>query len=290
MTHSTPDRSSARDPGSPAAACTASTFVAGHFGEWFQGRAGPQGGIVLVTLHCRNVGVRAERQGEGPLALEQRPALLGIDRAAGFLAAAGLPVAGSFRLRPDLPPGSGAGMSTAALVALARAASPSAPVSDDRLAAACLAAEGASDPLWLPAPDALLWAPREARTVRAMPPPPLAEIVGGLWGPPQRTDPADRRFPSVDDLVAAWAAAPDLAGAARIAAESAARTTALRGPAGDPTAALAARLGALGHARAHTGSARALIFAPGAVPEGAEAALRSAGYTHVLRFRTGGRR
>jgi hypothetical protein len=78
-----------------------------------------------------------------------------------------------------------------------------------------------------------------------------------------------------------------LAPLARIASESSARTTALRGPGDDPTAALAARLGALGHARAHTGSARALIFPPGEAPARAEAALRAAGYSGILRFRTG---
>jgi hypothetical protein len=51
---------------------------------------------------------------------------------------------------------------------------------------------------------------------------------------------------------------------------------------------LARELGALGYARAHTGPARALIFAPGKVPGGAGAALQEAGLRDVLRFRTGG--
>lgn len=93
----------------------------------------------------------------------------------------------------------------------------------------------------------------------------------------------------MDDLIGAWAAAPDLREAARLSSLSAERCTTLRGPADDPTPAFAARLGALGWARAHTGSARALIYPPGGVPDGAEAALRAAGYTHVLRFETGRR-
>jgi hypothetical protein len=93
----------------------------------------------------------------------------------------------------------------------------------------------------------------------------------------------------VDDLIAEWARAPGLATVARLASLSAARTTALRGPANEPTPALAARLGAAGWARAHTGTARALIFPPDKVPEGAEEAMRAAGYTDVLRFATGER-
>jgi hypothetical protein len=51
---------------------------------------------------------------------------------------------------------------------------------------------------------------------------------------------------------------------------------------------LARDLGALGHTRAYTGAARALVFAPGTVPEGIEVALSEAGLTGVLRFVTGG--
>jgi hypothetical protein len=79
----------------------------------------------------------------------------------------------------------------------------------------------------------------------------------------------------------------DLAAVAGIATESARRCSALRGPV-DPMAALARDLGALGHTRAYTGTARALIFAPGKVPDGAGAALAEAGLTGVLRFATGG--
>jgi uncharacterized protein involved in propanediol utilization len=127
-----------------------------------------------------------------------------------------------------------------------------------------------------------------------MPAPPESEIIGGLWGAPQRTDPGDEGFADIADLAELWADAAargDLAAIAGIATESARRCTALRGPAyplADPMADLARDLGALGAARAHTGSARALIFAPGKAPDTAEATLREAGLTRVLRFRTGG--
>jgi hypothetical protein len=295
-------------------------FVPGHFGEWLQGRLGPRGPVVLVTLVCPSRGVRATLEAGGAPGIDDPASLIGACRARRFLAALGRGLPGRVRLSPDLPPGGGAGMSTAALVALARLLG----TEETRLAAACLAAEGATDPLMCPAPDAVLWAPRRAAALRGLPRPPAAEIVGGLLGPPERTDPADTRFPDIADLAADWAAAAasatgpcaqardrrggraDAAGEvrapgpapaggaarlahlARLAAEAARRTTALRGPRGDPTPALAARLGALGHARAHTGPARALIFPPGEAPAGAEAALRGAGYACVLRFRTGG--
>jgi hypothetical protein len=260
-------------------------FVAGHFGEWLQGRAGPRGEVALVTLACPVRGVSVTREPSDDLAVTDASGLLDARRAAAFLAAAGLPPLGRIGVTPDLPPGGGAGMSTAALVALGRAAG----VAEDRIAAACLAAEGAVDPLMVDAPDTVLWSPRSARRLADMAPPPRAEIVGGFWGPPEPTDPADMRFPVVDDLIARWAVGPDLPEAARIAALSAERCTALRGPSADPTPDFAARLGALGWARAHTGSARALVYPPGGAPDGAEEALRSAGFTHVLRFTTGGR-
>ncbi|SEM91521.1 threonine kinase [Loktanella fryxellensis] len=260
-------------------------WVAGHFGEWLQGRAGPDGAVALVTLACPVRGVAVAWCDDLTMTLSDPAGLIGADRAARFLTTLGLPARGTVTVTPDLPPGSGAGMSTAALVALARAAG----AAEDRIAAACLAVEGAVDPLMLDAPDAVLWASRRAVALTALPPPPRAEIIGGLWGAAERTDPADDAFAAVDDLIATWSRGPDLPGAARIASLSAARSTALRGPVGDPTATLAVRLGALGWARAHTGPARALIYAPEQVPEGVEAALRETGYTHVLRFATGGR-
>lgn len=260
-------------------------FVAGHFGEWLQGRAGPDGEVALVTLACPVRGVSVAWEPAEDLTVADPSGLFDAGRAAAFLAAAGFPPRGRIALRPDLPPGGGAGMSTAALVALGRAVG----ADEARISAACLAAEGAVDPLMLDAPDAVLWASRSARVMAEMPPPPNAEIVGGFWGPPERTDPADTRFPWVDDLIAAWTTGPDLQEAARIASLSAERCAALRGPVDDPTPALAARFGALGWTRAHTGSARGLIYPTGCVPHGVEEAMHSLHFTHVFRFTTGGR-
>ncbi len=250
--------------------------VAGHFGEWLQGRLGEDGPLALVTIPCPALAVTVG--GADPLLPAETR-----DR---FAAALGRCLAAT-GLRADMPLGGGAGASTAALLALARAAG--ATEDPDILARACLAAEGATDPLMVASPDALLWAPREARPIRRLPPMPPAEIVGGFLGPPSPTDPADTDFPDISDLVTLWQAATgDLACRAGLAAESARRCTARRGPADDPMPDLAADLGTLGHVRAHTGSARGLVFAPGAGPGRAEALLAEAGLTDIVRFRTGG--
>lgn len=260
--------------------------VAGHFGEWVQGRLGPQGPLALITLCCPDLAVTARRHGPaaGPRHVAQHPAILSdamIDQLFSLLDLAG----GAYELRAEMPVGGGAGASTAALIALARAGGQADP---DLLARACLAVEGASDPLMLARPDGVLWASRRGQVLHELPPPPEALILGGFWGAPQRTDPADLDFPDIADLVAEWRKGVALPAAARLASESARRCSALRGPAHDPSADLARDLGALGHVRAHTGSARGLIFAPGPLPDHAGAMLAEAGFTGVQAFRSGG--
>jgi uncharacterized protein involved in propanediol utilization len=256
--------------------------VAGHFGEWVQGRLGPDGPVALLTLPCKALWVDAERRADGPLALEQRVPLLTMGGARAFIAQIG-GMAGHYCLTTNMLPGGGAGASTAALVALSR----SAQGDPAKLVAACLAAEGASDPLMLPLPDRVLWASREGRVLADLPVLPAAEIVGGFWGAPVATDPSDTGFPDITDIAARLVQGIDLVELAQIASQSAQRCTALRGPSDDPTESLAQNLGALGYMRAHTGSARGLIFAPGHVPDGAEAVLQRAGFQQVLRFCTG---
>ncbi|MEO1610864.1 MAG: hypothetical protein AAFU55_00670 [Pseudomonadota bacterium] len=260
-------------------------FVAGHFGEWVQGRVGPGLDLVLVTLACPGMGVSARFEPAERFAVSQGRKVLSTGQCEALLARIGADLSVKVLLDVSLPPGGGAGMSTAALVALARAAG----AEETAIPDICREIEGASDPLMLDRPDAAIWAPRKAQVVAFAPPPPAAEIVGGFWREPFRTDPEDCDFPIVDDLIKDWAKGPELAEAARIASASADRTTALRGPADDRTPQIAKALGALGYARAHTGSARAFIFAPASAPESAEAILAEAGYSHILRFATGGR-
>ena len=258
--------------------------VAGHFGEWLQGRLGPGGPVTLVTIPCAELCVTAERLGDGPLDLAGDAGTVGLADAAMFLAGLDLSQ-GTFHISAEMPAGGGAGASTATLVALARAAGFKGPAAI--LAKACLSTEGASDPLMYPHPDRLLWASREGRVIATIAPPPAAEIVGGFLGAPLRTDPSDNAFPDIADLVRAWRERPDLASCGALASRSAERTTELRGPTDDPMPELVRQTGALGHVRAHTGSARGLIFAPGQTPENADAILRGAGLTRVFRFRTG---
>ena len=263
--------------------------VNGHFGEWLQGRLGPEGPVVLVTLPCETIGasislVRAN--GRRP----DLPSLLSASVVDAFLQALDVehPKA-DIEVIADARPGAGAGMSTAMLLALARAMGIGA--SPEALANACLEAEGAVDPLMMDRPETLLWASREARAVRPMPQLPAFAVVGGFLGPPIRTMPDDSHFADISDLVPNWMAAAeagDRVELAHIASVSAGRTTALRGPAEDRTAALAQDLEALGWCRAHTGSARGILFEPGRVPPGAEDRLRAEGYADVLRFATKG--
>lgn len=257
--------------------------VAGHFGELMQGRLGPQGPVVLVTLPCPILHVTAE-----PAASPDPHGLLPHARARALLDRLGLPDPGPFALTATMPRGGGAGASTAALVALARlAGSGHDPLT---LARACVAVEGASDPLMFAAPETLLWASRRAEVVDHLPPLPAFDIIGGFFGPNRRTDARDEAFADITDLIAVWrkaAAAGDLPALARIAGFAADRTLALRGPAGDPTAGLARQLGALGHVIAHTGSARGLLFAPGTIPDQAHATLQRAGFRRIVRFCAG---
>ena len=266
--------------------------VAGHFGELLQGRLGPNGPVVLVTLPCAALGVRgAITAGQGVSLTPATTRLLPEIRARDLLTALDLPLSGRLSLAAEMPPGGGAGVSTAALVALARLAGwQGDPLA---LARACVATEGASDPLMLDHPARLLWASRRAEIRETLPPPPAMEVIGGFYGAPTRTDPEDENFPDIADLVPLWRAAcsaNDLAAAARLAATSANRCLSLRRTQTDPTASLAAGLGALGHVIAHTGAARGLIFAPGQVPPEAKARLEQAGMTGVLQFHAGGGR
>lgn len=246
--------------------------VAGHFGELLQGRMGVDGPVALISLPCPALAVTMA-PGDSPLP----------PGGAAMLAALGLAAPRGVSIQYAMPRGGGAGSSTAALVALARLAGWAG--SPLRLARACAAAEGASDPLMFAAPERLLFASRRGRVLRRLPAPGRAEVVGGFLGPDTPTDPGDGRFPDIADLVAGWDAAP--ARWAALAGESARRTLALRGPQGDPTGALARDTGALGWLIAHTGSARGLVFAPGTVPAGLEGRLAAEGFRQVLRFGVG---
>lgn len=263
--------------------------VSGHFGELLQGRLGADGPIALVTLPCPALNAAARRVPARDLRLHAPGRVLTLPVLRRFLRALEVTARGRFTLHTDMPPGGGAGASTAALVAIARLVAPDCAPLD--LARACLTVEGATDPLMLPGPARVLWASRRAVPLRALPALPRFDVLGGFYGPTRRTDPGCTDFPQIDDLVPHWskaAQAGDLDALAALASTSARRRLSQLGLAGDPTDALAQALGAKGMVIAHTGAARGLIFAPGAIPADGPARLRAAGFRGILQFRAGG--
>ena len=268
----------------------AAHHVAGHFGELIQGRLGADGPVVLISLPCPVLTVTATSTPAQRLSIHcPNGQILTTAGAQKFLGLLGLQCHADITLTSQMPLGGGAGSSTATLVALAQHAGWTG-LPDD-LARACLAIEGATDPLMFDHAERLLWASRNARIISHLPALPAFDVLGGFYGAVQPTDAADLNFPDIGDLINSWqnaAAARDLPGVAKLAATSAQRTLALRGPNPDPTAQLALNLGALGHVIAHTGSARGLIYAPGCAPPAARAALERAGFTGIVQFSAGG--
>jgi uncharacterized protein involved in propanediol utilization len=266
-------------------------WVCGHMGELMQGRLGALGPVALITLPCPPLRLQVRRiEGAFHLHASAAPPALRRPRAAALLRELNLRIGGRYVLHSDLPTGGGAGASTAALVALARAAAAAEGRALDpfTLARATVAVEGASDPLMFAQPERMLWASRRGRVLADLPALPRMEVLAGFHGRMLATNPRDENFPDVSDLLARWpAACQDAAAVAAIATQSAQRLLALRGPASDPCAALARRLGALGFAIGHTGPARALLFRPGGVPANAAEVLRLAGFRSVLHYGIG---
>lgn len=247
--------------------------VCGHFGEYLQGRLGPNGPLGLITVPCRKTGLEARLQcGHAP----------GTRPAGDFLKALGIRGGAGISVSPLSPPGAGTGISTATLIAAARLHGWTG--DPDRLMSACVRTEGASDPLAFAHPERLLWASREGRVLQRMPVLPPHHIIGGYLGAPCFTDPADMMFPDVSDIVASWQKTRALEGFGELASESARRCLRLRGPADDPTERLAQSLGAVGFIIAHTGSARGLMFRKGTLPAQAVCALKAAGFVGIIGF------
>lgn len=264
--------------------------VAGHFGELMQGRIGPDGPVALISLPCPALGVVARhRIGAGLSINDAGKGILSPDRAQNFLRHLDRSLSGQITLLAEMPVGGGAGASTAALVALAKLACYQG--EPQTLAAACIASEGASDPLMFARPEQMLWASRLGKRLADLPPLPRFEVIGGFYGPPRRTDADDSAFPDITTLIPQWIAAAearDLTKLAALTSRSADRTLKMRQSQPDPIPSLARDLGALGYVIAHTGSARGLIFAPGTVATQARAALRDAGLCGIVQFLAGG--
>lgn len=274
--------------------------VAGHFGELLQGRLGPCGPVVLATLPCDAVSMRAQFSpmphaplmavGKGEVrkvaALAQRAASAALrsHNRRGF--------GGRLRLAGGAPPGAGCGVSTMSIlgaIRAVRAALDASALPPEVEAALTLEIEGASDPLMFRAPGAMLWASREARPVQSLRWTPSFEVLGVFDGPGRPTDPADQNFANIEDLVAPFAdavAAKKLEEIGALATESARRNgVGKRLSRYDAVTSLAFQTGACGVAAAHTGSALALLYRPGA--DGvvaARAGLQRLGWPKPLRF------
>ncbi|MCJ7874462.1 hypothetical protein [Phaeobacter sp. J2-8] len=95
--------------------------VAGHFGEWMQGRIGRDGPVALVTLPCPALGVRLWHY---PAAQGLRLYGVGLtaQQVRRFLTPLGLRLRGTVRMRALAQLGFGTGVSSARLVALAQLA------------------------------------------------------------------------------------------------------------------------------------------------------------------------
>lgn len=163
------------------------TRISGHFGEILQGRLGPEGQSCW-SCPAPVLGAEAWVEPSASLSLWGSPAV-GRGRLVALLRGLGLPLRGRFVLRVQMPPGGGAGASTAGLLALARAvgARPS-----PGLMALIRGIEGASI-FVLPQAAGLGLSPGQVlghlRPCRAF------QVLGGFWGSGQRADAGTRGLP-----------------------------------------------------------------------------------------------
>ena len=264
--------------------------VSGHFGEWLQGKLGDNGPVALISVQCPAFWVQVAWSSSDAFAYNSEIAGLSVDKAQAILDALQILPHAKIYGHTNTPVGAGLGASTASLVALAKAASKR-DLDTEVIANACLSVEGATDPLMYPGFDRLLWASRAAKVLARYAPPPRFEVLGGLIGSRQITDPNDNNFPDIGDLLKAWPEATkngNLQNVGELATESYQRTTKLRDATPEPTMDLAKELGAIGIIRAHTGSARGFLFQPGTVPATGLHSLAEAGYSDATQFITGG--
>ena len=263
--------------------------VAGHFGELMQGRLGPNGPVTLVTLPCPTHLATVRWHPHGSFHVHSPQRLLNRRTFASVFQALGQIPRGRVIANCTMPAGGGAGASTATILALINVLAGK-ELTPDEVAQVCVAIEGACDPLMHETPDQYLWASRHGVRLGELPPVPSFDFIGGFDGDGIRTDAMDTNFADIADLIPKWIAAcgaNDLRAAGDVAQASADRNAALRGgPSIGALKHLAQQMHAVAVVVAHTGSARGLMFPPGAIPRSAPAALRSIGLRQICQFRS----
>ena len=204
--------------------------IAGHFGEWMQGRIGPDGPV--AAYHTATARRLASGFGiaPAPQGLRLHGVGLSAQQVRRFLAPASAELArrgrGCARRRNSaLAPV----FSTARLVG-AGAAGRGGRARHMIWRALASHSRGASDPLAFAAPSRLLWGSRNGTPLAEMPGLPRYEILGGFLGGPRWTDPQDQSFPDISDLIGPWRQARNLRDIAALASQSATRCQAMRGP------------------------------------------------------------
>ncbi|MBK0397656.1 propanediol utilization protein [Limibaculum sp. M0105] len=266
----------------------ATTRVRGHFGELAQGLASPGGTVALVTLPCPALVTEVTfRPAPGPPTSGEPVSRKALDAARATLARLGrADWGGEILIRRACPPGLGAGTSTAEALGTVRAVAAAfgQQFSPDDEAALCLAAEGAVDPLMHECTT--LFASRQGRVLRRLPPLPGLAVAGGFAGAARITDPADKDFPPMGDVFEAIEAAlsdGDLRALGVAATRSAAANqTRNPNPAWEAVQEISRDVGALGVCVAHTGSAIALLLDPGNDPTVLLPRLSDAGLQHII--------
>ena len=263
--------------------------MTGHFGEWLQGRLGPDGPLALISVPCPLFHCDAMVEDAEVTSFQGHGIALNADQMETLLGRLDVSLPKRITVQSTIPVRAGLGASTASILSVIKALSGDT-LSVDQTARICVEIEGATDPLMFDQFEGLLWASRSATLIERLPAPPKFEIGGGRWGQGLATDATDLKFPDIADLVVSWRDAVAHGSHEKIASlatESADRTTTLRGPQDDPSQEIARELGALGYVRAHTGSARGFLFSPDQAPANALTRLAEAGLTNTCKFLTG---
>lgn len=266
-----------------------SARVAGHFGELVQGRMGPDGPVVLVTLPCPVLETRVRfTPGPRPLRVPGTETTQVAELARAVLAEWAPGVGGLIEIDRPASPGAGAGSSTAELLACLRALAAWCGIvlTPEDEAARCHAIEGAVDPLMYRGNR--LFASRAPAVVEDLPALPPLQVVGGFAGHGQRTNPNDQAFPDISealDLLRDGLAT----GNHEMVADAARRSAELNqsrnpNPAWATVLAAGEAMDALGPVVSHTGSAIGMILPPEADPAPAMEALSTSGLSQVLTF------